>query len=124
MAAQGAPMGSQGRPSYRAFTVNFACGLLALDELPQGELSTVCGWAFEPSTVASWTDRPPRIGMQLCGRGCLTVTEVAVGHEYSLARTDDGKIFSWGCCTVMGALGHGNGENQPEPKQIMSDVLV
>ena len=79
-----------------------------------GEVYTM-GSRWEPHTIV------PTLVEALAA---LTVVEVAVGDDYSLARTDDGKIFSWGCCTVMGNLGHGNSENQPEPKQIMSDVLV
>ena len=49
------------------------------------------------------------------------VVEVAAGAEHTLARTADGKIYSWGS-NEFGQLGHGDavdiGENQMVPKLI------
>ena len=51
------------------------------------------------------------------------VVEVAAGADYTLARTADGKIFSWGEGT-RGALGHGDDRDQYVPKQIEAAILA
>ena len=55
-------------------------------------------------------------------RGAVVV-EVAAGVNHTLARTADGKIFSWGEGT-HGALGHGDTEVQLVPKQIEAAILA
>ena len=55
-------------------------------------------------------------------RGAVVV-EVAAGAVHTLARTADGKIFSWGE-GAHGALGHGDTEVQLVPKQIEAAVLA
>ena len=51
------------------------------------------------------------------------VVEVATGAHHTLARTADGKIFSWGR-GANGELGHGDTEDQLVPKQIEAAVLA
>ena len=55
-------------------------------------------------------------------RGAVIV-EVAVGSSHTLARTADGKIFSWGDASEF-ALGHGDTEDQLVPKQIEAAILA
>lgn len=55
-------------------------------------------------------------------RGAVVV-EVAAGVRHTLARTADGKIFSWGN-GALGRLGHGDEKSQLVPKQIEAAVLA
>ncbi|XP_067680604.1 uncharacterized protein [Haliotis asinina] len=74
-----------------------ACGVSDINPEPQGILS--------PIPVPKFT--PDRL------------TGVSCGHNYTLAWTENGRAFSWGCGR-HGVLGHGTEEDSPTPKEIAS----
>ena len=51
----------------------------------------------------------------------LTLSGVACGHNFTLAWTSEGQLYSWGR-GQHGALGHGDAKDVPTPRRVAREV--
>ncbi|XP_071080908.1 uncharacterized protein [Haliotis cracherodii] len=72
-----------------------ACGVPGIIPDPRGILTPIPVPSFTPGRLSG----------------------VSCGHNYTLAWTDSGQAFSWGCGR-HGVLGHGTEEDSPTPREI------
>jgi hypothetical protein len=47
----------------------------------------------------------------------IKIKQVSCGFTHTVALTEDGRVFTWGN-GATGALGHGDAENHPVPKEV------